>query len=168
MGAAGADVALEYVRLGLRFDRLESGFVDAYTGDPRVRAAVEELGYRLNATARTLSLGRATAELATMALRSGDLLGSDGVKTGHDPDEHPTGGTGPELTGARPFGLRFATLPDRAVDLPLDTIAYDDDTQVALARDGAGWAPLADHSMGLTLRTTGQIPREDEIHDKSS
>jgi len=23
------DVALEYVRLGLRFDRLESGFVDA-------------------------------------------------------------------------------------------------------------------------------------------
>jgi hypothetical protein len=35
------DVALEYVRLGLRFDRLESGFVDAYTGDPAVRAEVE-------------------------------------------------------------------------------------------------------------------------------
>src|SRR6185312_15657888 len=34
------DVRLEYVRLGLRFDRLESGFVDAYTGDPRVRAEV--------------------------------------------------------------------------------------------------------------------------------
>jgi hypothetical protein len=28
------------VRLGLRFDRLESGFVDAYTGDPRVRREV--------------------------------------------------------------------------------------------------------------------------------
>lgn len=36
------DVPLEYVRLGLRFDRLESGFVDAYTGDRRVRAAVED------------------------------------------------------------------------------------------------------------------------------
>src|ERR671928_324914 len=34
------DVPLEYVRLGLRFDRLESGFVDAYTGDPRVRGEV--------------------------------------------------------------------------------------------------------------------------------
>src|SRR3954463_1443236 len=37
---AALDVPLEYVRLGLRFDRLESGFVDAYTGDPRVRARV--------------------------------------------------------------------------------------------------------------------------------
>ncbi len=36
------DVPLEYVRLGLRFDRLESGFVDAYTGDRRVRAAVAD------------------------------------------------------------------------------------------------------------------------------
>jgi hypothetical protein len=38
--ASPVDVPLEYVRLGLRFDRLESGFVDAYTGDPRVRAEV--------------------------------------------------------------------------------------------------------------------------------
>ena len=36
------DVPLEYVRLGLRFDRLESGFVDAYTGDRRVQAAVAD------------------------------------------------------------------------------------------------------------------------------
>jgi hypothetical protein len=42
MAAAPVDVPLEYVRLGLRFDRLESGFVDAYTGDPRVRAMVED------------------------------------------------------------------------------------------------------------------------------
>jgi hypothetical protein len=35
------DLAAEYVRLGLRFDRLEDGFVDAYTGDPAVRAEVE-------------------------------------------------------------------------------------------------------------------------------
>jgi len=42
VAAAGAvDVPLEYVRLGLRFDRLESGFVDAFTGDPRIRAEVE-------------------------------------------------------------------------------------------------------------------------------
>ena len=40
MPAGALDVPLEYVRLGLRFDRLESGFVDAYTGDPRTRAEV--------------------------------------------------------------------------------------------------------------------------------
>src|SRR5215213_2283609 len=42
MAARVLDVPLEYVRLGLRFDRLESGFVDAYTGDPRVRAEVAD------------------------------------------------------------------------------------------------------------------------------
>src|SRR5688500_8127264 len=42
MAAAPLDLPLEYVRLGLRFDRLESGFVDAYTGDPRLRAAVAD------------------------------------------------------------------------------------------------------------------------------
>ncbi|NKY87679.1 hypothetical protein [Nocardia veterana] len=31
----------EYLRLGLAFDRLEPGFVDAYTGDPALRRAVE-------------------------------------------------------------------------------------------------------------------------------
>ena len=35
------DVAREYVRLGLAFDRLERGFVDAWTGPDAVRAAVE-------------------------------------------------------------------------------------------------------------------------------
>jgi hypothetical protein len=42
MAAGAVDVPLEYVRLGLRFDRLESGFVDAYTGDPRLRAQVAD------------------------------------------------------------------------------------------------------------------------------
>jgi hypothetical protein len=42
MPAGALDVPLEYVRLGLRFDRLESGFVDAYTGDPRTRAEVAD------------------------------------------------------------------------------------------------------------------------------
>jgi hypothetical protein len=41
MSSPAADLPLEYVRLGLRFDRLESGFVDAFTGDPRIRAEVE-------------------------------------------------------------------------------------------------------------------------------
>ena len=36
------DLPLEYVRLGLRFDRLEPGFVDAYTGEPRIRAQVAD------------------------------------------------------------------------------------------------------------------------------
>ncbi|MGY1831440.1 DUF885 domain-containing protein [Geodermatophilus sp. SYSU D01180] len=41
MAAGAVDVPLEYVRLGLRFDRLEPGFVDAYTGEKRIRAEVE-------------------------------------------------------------------------------------------------------------------------------
>ena len=34
------DLVREYVRLGLRFDRLVDGFVDAFTGDPAVRGEV--------------------------------------------------------------------------------------------------------------------------------
>ncbi len=34
-------VTARYLRLGLRFDRIESGFVDAYFGDPAHRRAVE-------------------------------------------------------------------------------------------------------------------------------
>ncbi|WP_336032847.1 DUF885 domain-containing protein [Geodermatophilus sp. FMUSA9-8] len=41
MAPGTVDVPLEYVRLGLRFDRLEAGFVDAYTGEKRIRAEVE-------------------------------------------------------------------------------------------------------------------------------
>jgi hypothetical protein len=42
MAAGALDLPLEYVRLGLRFDRLERGFVDAFTGDPRIRARVDD------------------------------------------------------------------------------------------------------------------------------
>jgi hypothetical protein len=35
------DLVAEYLRLGLRFDRLEEGFVDAYTGDPVLRREVQ-------------------------------------------------------------------------------------------------------------------------------
>src|SRR3954470_8133451 len=42
MAAGAVDLPLEYVRLGLRFDRLEPGFVDAFTGDPALRAQVDD------------------------------------------------------------------------------------------------------------------------------
>ncbi len=38
---AAHPLVTEYLRLGLAFDRLEPGFVDAYTGDPALRRAVE-------------------------------------------------------------------------------------------------------------------------------
>jgi hypothetical protein len=42
MDLAPFDLAREYVLLGLRFDRIETGFVDAYTGDPRLRRQVQD------------------------------------------------------------------------------------------------------------------------------
>ena len=68
------DLPSEYVRLGLAFDRLERGFVDAWTGPAAVRAAVEdgpapvpvELARRaraLLAEPRVLLLDEATAHL---------------------------------------------------------------------------------------------------------
>ena len=52
------DLAREYILLGLRFDRLSEGFVDAYTGDPALRRQVEDearpLPVALAAQARTL------------------------------------------------------------------------------------------------------------------
>jgi len=36
------DIARDYVLLGLRFDRLSEGFVDAYTGDPALRRQVAD------------------------------------------------------------------------------------------------------------------------------
>ncbi|MFE0751513.1 DUF885 domain-containing protein [Gordonia sp. NPDC058843] len=38
---ASDPLVTEYLRLGLAFDRLERGFVDAYTGDPALKAEVE-------------------------------------------------------------------------------------------------------------------------------
>jgi hypothetical protein len=52
------DLAREYVLLGLRFDRLSTGFVDAYTGDQALRRQVEDeprpLPVALAAQARAL------------------------------------------------------------------------------------------------------------------
>ena len=71
------DVPLEYVRLGLRFDRVEPGFVDAYTGDGRIRAAVQDepapTPQGLRDQARGLLAELASADLA--ADRAGFLRG---------------------------------------------------------------------------------------------
>jgi hypothetical protein len=40
MGTDADTVIREYLLLGLRFDRIEEGYVDSYTGDPSLRAAV--------------------------------------------------------------------------------------------------------------------------------
>ena len=39
---AAEPLVREYLLLGLRFDRVESGYVDAFTGDPALRRAVED------------------------------------------------------------------------------------------------------------------------------
>ncbi|MGH3897340.1 MAG: DUF885 domain-containing protein [Pseudonocardiaceae bacterium] len=41
MNSSATDVIREYLLLGLRFDRLVEGFVDAYTGDPALRRQVD-------------------------------------------------------------------------------------------------------------------------------
>jgi hypothetical protein len=81
MAAGAVDVPLEYVRLGLRFDRLEPGFVDAYTGDPRLRAAVADepapTPHRLRDQARALlgELDSAQLPADRVAYLRGQLTG---------------------------------------------------------------------------------------------
>jgi hypothetical protein len=62
------DIAREYVLLGLRFDRLSEGFVDAYTGDPALRRQVADeprpLPVALAAQARDLRRELAASGLA--------------------------------------------------------------------------------------------------------
>jgi putative ATP-grasp target RiPP len=76
-------------------------------------------------------------------------------------------GHGTETWVSRPFGLRFARPPRGRIDLDLDQVRYDEERQVAVALDGPDWVPLADHSLSVTLQTSGDGPREDEIYDKS-
>lgn len=67
----------------------------------------------------------------------------------------------------RPFGLSFARRPRQPVELDLAQVRYDEDRQIAIAPDGPDWVPLTDHSLSVTLQTSGDGPREDEIYDKS-
>jgi hypothetical protein len=81
MAAGAVDVPLEYVRLGLRFDRIEPGFVDAYTGDPQLRAAVADepapSPHRLRDQARALlgELDSAQLPAGRAAYLRGQLTG---------------------------------------------------------------------------------------------
>ncbi|MGH8880720.1 MAG: DUF885 domain-containing protein, partial [Stackebrandtia sp.] len=76
----------EYLSLGLAFDRLEPGFVDAYTGDPALRHAVEsapappprELATRAAALLRELpeaGLGEQRTEFLAAHLRALECSG---------------------------------------------------------------------------------------------
>ncbi|MEV6341390.1 DUF885 domain-containing protein [Nocardia vinacea] len=76
----------EYLRLGLAFDRLEEGFVDAYTGDPALRREVEnapapeprELARRaaaLRAELPAAGLPRQRAEFLDVHLRALECSG---------------------------------------------------------------------------------------------
>ena len=40
-GMGSATLIREYLLLGLRFDRVEEGYVDSFTGDPALRREVE-------------------------------------------------------------------------------------------------------------------------------
>ncbi|MGY1854893.1 DUF885 domain-containing protein [Modestobacter sp. SYSU DS0290] len=81
MTAGALDLPLEYVRLGLRFDRLEPGFVDAYTGDPRLRAQVADepaptpAGLRDQARALLAELDSAALPAARAEFLRGQLTG---------------------------------------------------------------------------------------------
>jgi hypothetical protein len=53
------DLVTEYLKLGLRFNRVVDGFVDAYTGDPELRRAVDD-----EPTPAPVELSRRAAELS--------------------------------------------------------------------------------------------------------
>ncbi|MBF6178254.1 DUF885 domain-containing protein [Nocardia otitidiscaviarum] len=67
---AAHPLVTDYLRLGLAFDRLEEGFVDAYTGDPALRREVEnaprpeprDLAHRAAALRKELPEAGLTAE----------------------------------------------------------------------------------------------------------
>ena len=79
------------MRLGLRFDRLEPGFVDAFTGDPRLRAAVGDepapTPHRLRDQARAL-----LRELDSAALPAGRTAYLRGQLTGLECTARKMGG----------------------------------------------------------------------------
>jgi hypothetical protein len=93
-GMEAHPLVTEYLRLGLAFDRLEEGFVDAYTGDPVLRREVEnapapqprELARRaaaLRAELPTAGLAQERTEFLDVHLRalecSGRKFASDDI-----------------------------------------------------------------------------------------
>ncbi|WP_039826549.1 hypothetical protein [Nocardia testacea] len=79
-------LVIEYLRLGLAFDRIEEGFVDAYTADPRLRQEVENApkpeprelartAARLRAELPNAGLGAARTEFIDVHLRALECSG---------------------------------------------------------------------------------------------
>ncbi|WP_182348230.1 DUF885 domain-containing protein [Tomitella gaofuii] len=62
------DLIRRYQLLGLRFDRIEEGFVDAFTGDPALRAAVDD-----EPAPHPAELARSAAALRAEVLAATDL-----------------------------------------------------------------------------------------------
>ncbi len=60
----GMDLVTEYLKLGLRFDRIVDGFVDAYTGDPTLRLEVagEPAPEPLELSRQAAALSKAVAD----------------------------------------------------------------------------------------------------------
>ena len=69
------DVVTEYLKLGLRFDRVVDGFVDAYTGDPALELAVadEPAPEPLELSRQAVTLSRAVADTDLDAPRAAFL-----------------------------------------------------------------------------------------------
>ncbi|GAA4811708.1 DUF885 domain-containing protein [Tomitella cavernea] len=63
------DLIRRYQLLGLRFDRIEEGFVDAFTGDPALRAAVDD-----EPAPHPAELARSAAALRGEVLAATDLV----------------------------------------------------------------------------------------------
>lgn len=79
-------LVIDYLRLGLAFDRIEEGFVDAYTADPRLRQEVENApkpeprelartAARLRAELPNAGLGAARTEFIDVHLRALECSG---------------------------------------------------------------------------------------------
>ena len=66
-GMESAELVRQYLMLGLRFDRVESGYVDAFTGDPELRRLVED------------EPAPSPADLARQAKRLADALPASGL-----------------------------------------------------------------------------------------
>lgn len=69
-GGSKSSVVTEYLLLGLRFDRIESGYVDSFTGDPALRQRVEN-----EPTPNPVELAR-QAEALRSELAASDLDGA--------------------------------------------------------------------------------------------
>ena len=62
------DLVTEYLKLGLRFDRIVDGFVDAYTGDPALRLEVAD-----EPAPEPVELSRQAAALSSAVIADTDL-----------------------------------------------------------------------------------------------